>query len=381
MLFSINRLVLLKNLSDVQKSISYKTTIPILTGIKLETTKNQLILTGSDASISIQKIISDSNEENYLSIEQEGSIVLPSRLFVEIIKKLSNNLVTIQLLDNNQVEITSDKSVFKLNGNSAEQYPKISSIEQKEHQEFSISSFLLKQILNQTLFSASTDETRPLLTGINLSIEDKYLYAISTDSHRMSRRIVELNNVSNDLKVKCTIPAKSLNELSKIIEDNEKLNISISENKILFYTDTLYFYSRLLEGNYPDITRLLNNKYNIEIDINSYNLLKAVERASIFSTESKKEYITLQVKNNIIKLYSESTEIGYVEEEVEYLNLSGDEITISFNPNYMKDALKVLHGVDIKFSLIEDGKPFTIKAKDDEKNYFMQLITPIRTGR
>lgn len=197
----------------------------------------------------------------------------------------------------------------------------------------------------------------------------------------MCRRVVELNTIDNNLKISCTIPAKSLNELSKIIDDNEKLNISISDNKILFYTDNLYFYSRLLEGSYPDITRLLKNTYFTEIDINSYHLLKAVERASIFSTESKKEYITLSVSNNKIKIYSESTEVGFVEEEVEFLNLSGNDLTISFNPNYMKDALRVLHGSDIKFSLIENGKPFTIKALDDEKEYFMQLITPIRTGR
>lgn len=380
MFFSINRLVLLKNLSDVQKSISYKTTIPILTGVKIETVNNQLILTGSDASISIQKIISNI-EDNHLNIENEGQIVLPSKLFIEIIKKLSDDIVTISLLENNQVEITGNKSVFKLNGQNPELYPKINKLDNNHNSEFSISSFLLKQILSQTIFSASLDESRPILTGINLTIENNFLYAISTDSHRMCRRVVELNTIDNNLKISCTIPAKSLNELSKIIDDNEKLNISISDNKILFYTDNLYFYSRLLEGSYPDITRLLKNTYFTEIDINSYHLLKAVERASIFSTESKKEYITLSVSNNKIKIYSESTEVGFVEEEVEFLNLSGNDLTISFNPNYMKDALRVLHGSDIKFSLIENGKPFTIKALDDEKEYFMQLITPIRTGR
>lgn len=378
MKFSINRLIFLKNLTDVQRAISSKTTIPILTGIKLLLKNGDLLLTGSDASISIERIISSEIEENDLTIFQEGQIVLPSRFFGEIIKKLPDETVTISLLDNNKVEIISGKSDFIINGIDAQLYPIIQNIETEEHNTIQIPTQLFKNVLSQTIIAASTSEQRPILTGIHLVIKNKQLIAVATDSHRMSRRIVDLPNISSDFEQTCTIPAKSLIELSRTLTDEEYVTMSISENKVLFTTETLYFYSRLLEGVYPDVSRLLHNHYPYKLVLNATTFLQSVERVSLLSVEGKNDFITLHF-NNSVTLSSESSEIGRVVEDIEYITLDSEPVKISFNPNYMKDSLKILNGQDIEISLQEEGKPFLIKQVGEDSEKFIQLITPIRT--
>lgn len=378
MKFTINRHVFLKHLQDVQKAITSKTTIPVLTGIKLLLTDQELMLTGSDASISIEKIISSSIEDYELVIEQKGQIVLPSRFFSEIIKKLPGKLVTLTLLDNNKVEISSEKSIFTINGIDANLYPNIQNIDIQEYQSVQIPTILLKNIFAQTVIAASTSENRPILTGIHLVIKNKQFIATATDSHRMSRRIIDLPNIDENFEKICTVPAKSVIELSKILDDEDTITMSISENKVLFMTDTLYFYSRLLEGNYPDVSRLLQHQYPFKLVLNAATFLHSVERASILSTEGKNDFITLHF-DETVTLSSESSEIGRVEETIEYISLTSNPIKISFNPNYMKDALKVVNGQDIEISLQEEGKPFTIKINNEEADKFIQLITPIRT--
>ncbi|MBS4750242.1 DNA polymerase III subunit beta [Carnobacteriaceae bacterium zg-ZUI78] len=377
MKFTINRHVFLKHLSDVQRAITSKTTIPVLTGVKLALTTNELVLTGSDASISIEKIISSDIEENELDIIQTGSIVLPARFFGEIIRKLSGKDVQITLLENNKVEIVSDKSVFTINGIDAELYPIISNIDIEENQTISIASFLFKNVLSQTIFAASTSENRPILTGIHLVVENGQLITTATDSHRMSRRIILLPSISKDISYQCTIPAKSLVELSRILSDEEDVKMTVSDNKVLFTTENLYFYSRLVEGIYPDVSRLLKNQYETTFKVESSIFLQSVERASILSTEGKNDIVTLTLNKNSF-ISSESAEIGYVEEELDMLSFEGKPMKISFNPNYMKDALKAFQNQKIEINLIEEGKPFTLKL-DEENDYFVQLITPIRT--
>ncbi|NEW62483.1 DNA polymerase III subunit beta [Granulicatella sp. zg-ZJ] len=377
MKFTINRHVFLKHLSDVQRAITSKTTIPVLTGVKLALTTNELVLTGSDASISIEKIISSDIKENELDIIQTGSIVLPARFFGEIIRKLSGKDVQITLLENNKVEIVSDKSVFTINGIDAELYPIISNIDIEENQTISIASFLFKNVLSQTIFAASTSENRPILTGIHLVVENGQLITTATDSHRMSRRIILLPSISKDISYQCTIPAKSLVELSRILSDEEDVKMTVSDNKVLFTTENLYFYSRLVEGIYPDVSRLLKNQYETTFKVESSIFLQSVERASILSTEGKNDIVTLTLNKNSF-ISSESAEIGYVEEELDMLSFEGKPMKISFNPNYMKDALKAFQNQKIEINLIEEGKPFTLKL-DEENDYFVQLITPIRT--
>lgn len=379
MKFSINRQVFIKHLSDVQRAISSKTAIPILTGIKLTLTNDSLFLLGSDANISIEKKIDVTDEKNELTIEQTGALVLPSRFFGEIIKKLSSKTFTLTVVDHNKVEITSGQSIFVINGVDAQLYPAIEHIEKTEQNTIQLDAFLLKNVLSQTIIAVAQNELKPIFTGIHIIIEKNTLTAIATDTHRMSKRVITLQTNNDDFTFSCTIPAKSLNELTKIVADDDTLTVTFTDNKVLFVSENLYFYSRLLEGNYPDVSRLLKQEMKSHLYLNASAFLQAVDRVSLLSTENKIDYITLNISEANGLLYSENSEIGYVEEAIEFSNYTGESIKISFNPNYMKDALRVLSQQNIVISLLDNGRPFTLKEENDTQNSFIQLITPVRT--
>lgn len=379
MKFSINQTQFLKHLTDVQRAISSKTAIAILTGIKLNVTKDSIYLTGSDSNILIEKIILESDDKNQLTIEKTGKIVLPARFFIEIIKKLPSEKIDIELLDNYKIQIKSGKSIFNINGLDADLYPIIDNIESNDDT-IQLPTFLFKTVLSQTMIAAATNEQRPILTGIYLQIQNGELIATATDSHRMSKRVVQLPNLSKNINYSCIIPARSLNELTKIISDDDHLTMVLSDTKVLFISENLYFYSRLLEGSYPDVSRLLTQTMSTQLVVSANEFLHIVERVAILSTEGKNDFVTLEILDNkTIKLFSESSEVGYVEETLSIEEFTGSTLKIAFNPNYMKDALRVLSGHDVIIGLIDEGRPFTLKAKTDNENQFIQLITPIRT--
>lgn len=376
MKFSVKRTVFLQELQIVQRAISTKTTIPILTGIKLTLAEDGLYLTGSNADISIERFLSKDESKAELTIEQTGSIVLIARFFGEIIRKLPEDSFTFEVLENNQVAITSGKADFMINGLGAENYPHLPVIEAKNQLHLSI--HLLKTIINETGFAVSTQESRPILTGVHFALADQKLTAVATDSHRLSQRTLTMQQAPTSFSI--VIPGKNLIELSRALSDEETtVELSIMENQVVFKTQTMYFYSRLLEGNYPDTNRLIPNDFNTEIEFHVPQLLAAIERASLLSHEGRNNIVRLAITENAVTLYGNSPEIGKVEEVLPYEKRTGDDLEISFNPDYMKDALRAFGDTSITVKFISPIRPFTLEPVDGERS-FIQLITPVRTS-
>ncbi|UQS82963.1 DNA polymerase III subunit beta [Bombilactobacillus thymidiniphilus] len=378
MKFTINRNQFIKKISNVQRAISTKTTIPILTGIKLELSQEGLTITGSDVDISIQTFISVSDADNELHIENTGAIVLPARFFNEIIKKLPGEQFTLNVVENNQTIIKSGKTEFTINGLDANSYPRLPEVESNE--KLSISAEMLRQLVDETVFSASKQENRPILTGLHLKISAEKLLGVATDSHRLAQRIVKVNNQSdNDYDI--VVPARSLKELEHcLIEDNSEIKISISENQILFEFQNTLFYSRLLEGNYPGTDRLIPTSSDTQLTFDAKSLLQSVERASLLSHASRNNVVRLAIDVNASKvtLYGNSPEVGTVEENLTTEALSGADLEISFNPDYLKEALQAFGDTKIEVEFTSALHPFTLKPSDNKEN-FIQLITPVRT--
>lgn len=373
---TLNRSAFLDELATVQRAISGKTTIPILTGVKLNITESGLTLTGSNADISIETFLSVDNEKASMLIESTGSIVIQARFFNEIIKKLPEQTLTLELIENNQVVITSGKALFNVNGLNAESYPQLPIVEDQTN--FKLPARVLNKLISETVFAVSSQESRPILTGVHMTLNDNALLAVATDSHRLSQRKMELDGVSQTFDV--VIPGKSLQELSRSFKDEEELvDISIMDNQILFRTETMNFYSRLLEGNYPDTNRLIPTNFSTEISFNVSSLLAAIDRASLLSHEGRNNIVKLAIDSEQVTIYGNSPEIGNVEEKLTYLEVEGDPITISFNPDYMKASLKSFGDIDVTIRFISPIRPFTLQPKDGDIE-FIQLITPVRTN-
>jgi len=380
MKFKVNRLELLNKLRDVQLAISNKTTIPILTGLKLEAMDDGLKLTGSNSDISIESKLFVDNEEAQLEIEETGSIVLqPANFFAGIINKLPDELFTFEVNTQLQASISSANSFFTINALDAASYPYLPEIDSSDA--FTLPVELLKKVIEQTVIAVSEHESRPILTGVNLSITEGKLKAVATDSHRLSQRVISVD-VPEDLSFQIVIPGDSLTELSKVLDDDlEEVSVALADNQILFMTEDTHFYSRLLEGNYPQTDQLIPDDSSTQLTVSVAALKGAVGRTSLLSHAGKNNIVKLTIEDGNLQLTSNSPEVGYVEEDVAVKTLEGDDLEISFNPDYLRDALNTFEGSQVTLKLISTLRPFVIVPANAEEDYdFIQLITPIRTS-
>ncbi|MBT2680347.1 DNA polymerase III subunit beta [Bacillus sp. ISL-35] len=377
MRFIIQRDFLLQSVQDVMKAVTSRTTIPILTGIKIVANEEGVTLTGSDSDISIESFIpKEEAGDEIVEIKQPGSIVLQARFFSEIVKKLPTDTVEIEVHNNLQTIIRSGKSEFNLNGLDAEEYPHLPQI--SEEHVFKIPTDLLKGLIRQTVFSVSTSETRPILTGVNWKVENNELICIATDSHRLALRKARLE-ADNTESYNVVIPGKSLTELSKILDDSsDSVDIVITENQVLFKAKHLLFFSRLLEGNYPDTGRLIPTESKTDVVVNTKEFLHAIDRASLLAREGRNNVVKFStIEGGAIEVSSNTPEIGTVVEEIQSQSIDGEELKISFSAKYMMDALKALEGTEIQISFTGAMRPFVIRPLHDDS--ILQLILPVRT--
>lgn len=357
MKFTIQRSELTKSIQDVMKAISNRAAIPILTGMKLEASTKGVILTGSDSDISIESFIL-AEEDGIINIEdiEPGSIVLQARYFSEIIRKLPETTVAIQTDEQMNIKIQSGSAEFNLNGQDADDYPQLPKIQIDNS--FEIATDLLKGLIHQTTFAVSTMETRPILTGVNISLGDSVLNFTATDSHRLAAREIPLETdvtLSN-----IVIPGKSLNELNKILDDKEeKVEISVTNNLILFRTKNLYFLSRLLDGKYPETSRLIPDQGQTIVRAKTKDLIHTIDRASLLAKEEQNNVVKLTTQDNhSIVITSNSPEIGQVAEEVAIESIEGEDLKISFSAKYMLDALRAIGSDDVTIDFTGAMRPF-----------------------
>ncbi len=380
MKFIVQRNQLIESVQDVMKAISSKTTIPILSGMKIEVTNDGVKLTGSDSDITIESFIP--KEENgivYVEQIEPGSIVVQAKYFPEIIRKLPEETVEIQVDDHFNILIRSGNAEFNLNGQDPFEYPQLPKLHTENS--FELPTDILKNLIKQTVFAVSTAETRPILTGVNMTIKEDKLSFVATDSHRLASRSIPVTNIAPSLVNKsAVIPGKSLNELNKILDDSqENLEISVTDNQILFQTKHVLFLSRLLDGNYPETSRLIPEQSKTNVIADAKSLLNSIDRASLLAKESRNNVVKLVTKgSNNLEISSNSPEIGKVLDEVFVDSIEGEELKISFSAKYMMDALKAIDSEKVIIQFTGAMRPFIMKPVEENEE-ILQLILPVRT--
>ncbi|GEN85048.1 DNA polymerase III subunit beta [Sporosarcina luteola] len=377
MKFEIMRDWLLEGLNDVMKAISQKVANPILTGVKIEVNDKGLTMTGSDSDITICTFIPvEEDGEQIIRVIESGSIILQAKVFSEIVRKLPTNDVTIEVENGMQTHIQSGKSEFHLIGSNSDDYPVLPNV--KDEYRFSLPSDLMKSLIKETVFAVSQQETRPILTGVHWETNEEKLVCVATDSHRLARReIVPENMPESPFSV--VIPGKSLQELNKILPDNaDVVEIVIADQQVLFKSRNVLFYSRLLEGNYPDTSRLIPSEYKTTVQVNGRQLLQAIDRASLLARDERNNIVRFSADGGkAIEVSSNSPEVGKVEELIEAIDVTGEDLKISFSAKYMMDALKAIDGQDIAIHFTGAMRPFILTSM--ENDLILQLILPVRT--
>ncbi|AIF41929.1 DNA polymerase III subunit beta [Virgibacillus sp. SK37] len=377
MKFIIQRDQLIASIQDVMKAISSRTVVPILTGMKIEVKQHGITLTGSDSDISIESYI-PAEEDGNVNVEQieEGSIVLQAKYFPDIVRKLPEKTVEIEADENLKVTIRSGKAEFNLNGQDAEEYPQLPKLQTDDS--FELPTDLLKSLIKQTVFAVSTMETRPILTGVHIKLEEGNLTFTATDSHRLASREVPVSD-SNTAFPSVVVPGKSLNELNKILDDTEEpVEISVTNNQILFRAKNLNFLSRLLDGNYPETSRLIPEQSKTVLYAKTKELLNTIDRASLLAKEERNNVVRLNTQGDkVINITGNSPEVGTVSEEIVVQSMEGEELKISFSSKYMIDALKAIEYEEVKVEFTGAMRPFIIRPANEDP--ILQLILPVRT--
>lgn len=369
----IKKDVLLEALIKVSKALSNKNLVPILGCIKFNLKTDKLILTATDNDIIIQVTILQEKEN--MEIIKEGSFIIQGKYIIDIVKKLADEVIEIKVLEDYKILINSKNSEFNLNGLNENEYPKINLDINKNP--IKINNKLFKNIINQTSFASSNDESRPVLTGINFNIVGNLLECTATDSYRLAKTNITINTkIENDYNI--IIPSKNLLELIKILDDNnDDIEIHIFNNKILFKINNVLFQSRLINGQYPNTTNLIPQESNLKIKINTLNLYDVLDRASILTSDKEKNIIFFETKKEKLFIKSSSLEIGKVEEKIDIEKNNDSEIKIAFSSKYMMDALKSFNDEYVDILLVSETKPIIIKSTEHDN--LIQLVLPIKT--
>lgn len=375
--FTISREILLENLNIISKGLPAKSPMPILTGIKLEVTDSDLYMTSSNTDISVQTFITNSS----LEIAKPGKAVVPGRFFIDIIRKINSNKVTLTLIEDKILIIKADRGEYKLHIMDPLDYPNINFVTLENP--LNLPADVIKKIVKQTGFAAATSEKKPILTGVHLTLENNTLTALATDSFRLSQTLISIDDY-NPFTI--TIPNKSLDELAKILDGfNDNITLYFSANKLLVRYKNVLFQTRLLDGNYPDTSKIIPNSFPIIIRFNKDELLSAVERVSLLSPRDKAtdreitySIIKLTVlKDHIVEISTTNAQIGDAVEELIPVDMQiSSPITIGFSSRYLVEALRSFDSIEVSLNCSEGIRPFVLKG-DKEPN-LTQLILPVR---
>ena len=363
MKLNIDQRELSQGIGIVQKGISSKTTLPILSGILLKAEGNTLTLTGTDLEIGIEKAVN-------CNVLREGNVVITSRIFRDIIKKLPDLPVEIEVDEKQNVHIKCGMSKFNIQGQTSEEYPRLTKIE--DEKSFHIPKDLLKNMIRQTIFATAQDETRPILTGALLEIASGKISLVALDGYRLA-----LKNASVDFPedISIVIPSKTLNEVNKILEDDDgDVEIVCTDSHIIFILSNTLISSRLLEGQFLNYKDIIRNDYKSRVKVNTQKIKDSIERASLLAREGKNNLVKLQISDDKLIITSNS-EIGDVYEEIA-IDLEGEDIEIAFNSKYILDGIRIIDSEEITMDLVSSVNPCIIKPANDEN--YTYLILPVR---
>lgn len=365
MKFVCSKSMLQNGISVVQKSITGKSSLPILNGILIIASNNELTLIGSDIDLSIETKVK-------AEVYEEGSIVLDSKIFGEIIRKLPNDDVHINIIDNNSVEILCQKSRFTLIYMDPSDFPPLPSI--NENDIFSISQKILKNMIKSTIFATAIDETRPILTGLLFEIKEKKLNLVALDGYRLA---LKSENLDTDNTINAVIPGKTLNEVSKILDEKGDVKITFTPNHILFNINETKIISRLLEGEFIKYNSIIPNEFNLKVTAKRIDLLNSIERASLMAQTENTNLIKLNIQDENMIITSNS-QLGMVREETSII-LQGESLEIAFNSKYLIDVLKTMEEDEIIMKFSSSVSPCIIKNKEVDNCIY--LVLPVRLSK
>ena len=303
-------------------------------------------------------------------IKQEGSVAVGAKVFFEIIRKLPSDNVSITVDEEYHMNISCGKAKFNIMAKATDEFPYLPNIVKDKN--VNISQFTLKDIIRQTVFSISDNENAKVMTGELFEIHDSELKVVSLDGHRISIRKVKLNQSYDDVSV--IIPGKTLIEISKIINGgmDDEVSIFFTDKHVLFEFEDTIVLSRLIEGEYYKIDKMLSTDYETKVTVNKREMLECIDRSTLLLKESDKKPVIIDVQDDYMK-FAMNSAIGSMDEDID-ASKEGKDILIGFNPRFLMDALRVIDEDEITMYMINPKAPCFIR---DQEETYIYLILPV----
>lgn len=348
----------------VSRAISNKTTNPILEGIKLVADNDYITISATDLELAIEKKIK-------AEVKVEGETVIPGRFFTEFIKKLNKEKIELSLNDKNQLKIKYTDSEGSIQCYNPLEYPSFNKIDSSEF--FSVSQEDLKDLINKTIFSVAMDDSRPILKGCLFEIEDKKINSVALDGYRLALCNKELKH--STVKTNIIIPARSLSELSKLLEDSDDIiNIYIQKNYIMIDLNETKIISRLLDGDFLNYKQIIPENFETSVVINKKQFEDALDRASLLSKVGQNNLVKFDIKENSMEITSNS-DIGNIFEKIN-ASFKGKDLKIAFNARYFTECCRNITDEFIKLNFNQPTNPCIITPIDN--SMYKYLILPVR---
>lgn len=347
----------------VLKAVPTNTTMSILNCILVTAKDGFIKFTSTDGDLGIETKVEG-------VIAEEGVIAIDAKMFSEVVRKLPDIDVSIEADNNFAVKIKCGKLKFEINGQDGSGFTLLPNVE--KNNPLVISQLTLKDIIRQTIFSIGLNDTNKVMSGIHFFINSNKLKCSSLDGHRISIRNVELKN--NYEPLEAIVPGKALNEISKILNggSEDEIEIYITKNHILFEFNDTTVVSRLIEGKFFDVNKMISTDYETKITVNKKELYECLDRSMLFSKEGNKKPVVVNIDNSILKIEVNSP-LGSMDEEID-IEMQGRSVNIGFNPKFLSDALKAIDDEVIEMYLVNAKAPCYIK---DEKDSYIYLVLPI----
>ena len=360
--------VIIKALNSVVKGVASKTTMPILEGILIQTNDDEIKLTTYDLEIGIEYTMK-------CEIKEQGSTVVNAMMFTEIIRKLPDSEINISVNENNLLIIECEGSLYKLATMNPDEFPELPKIEVENS--ITLEQSALKNMIRKTIFAVSNDENRPIFSGCLFEIKNNKLNVVAIDGFRLALRTINLPIAVNDFKA--VIPAKTLNEVIKIISDSfEDIKIGVSKNQALFEMENCKLVTRILDGEFLNYSSVIPENWQTRVRVNRDSLLNSFERISLISSSSieKEKKYPVKVSVDIGKMTISCTnQTGDAKEDV-YISTEGKYLEAGFNSKYFLDCLKAVDDEEVFVEFGSNISPCLVKSVDN--NDYVYMILPIR---
>lgn len=350
--------------AQVIKAISNKTTNPVLEGIKLTAENDTLKLSATDLELAIEKTIR-------ADVKLEGEAVVPGKFFSEFIKKLTDEKIELELNDKNKLKIIYTDSESYVQCYNVVEFPNLNIIEDGEY--FTIKQKDFKTLINKSIFSTALDDTRPVLKGCCFEIEQNTINSIGLDGYRLAfvKKPISKTTVNTSI----IVPAKSLTEICKFLEDNEEeINVYIQKNFLMVEFDGTKIISRLIDGDFINYKQIIPKDFTTSITISKNVFEEAIERTSVLSRVDRNNLVKFDIKEKLLTLTSNS-DIGNIKENIG-ISLKGNDLTIAFNSRYFTECLRTITDEAIKINFNMPSSPCIVTPSDGDE--YLYLILPVR---